>query len=236
MNHACQTVVAVFIYVACSIACTPTNPSSSDVRRFEITEPLTALKVGERWGFSVLLDLRPVANVSWTSDQTAVCAITSDGLASALRPGRATLTASDGPHTSSITVRVVPDAAGEYRGMMTLVYEKRVSGNGPWRPGSFSQAPYTAHLDQVHDHVTIWDSRLDGLVEYSGTVDVTGTINAVGKGDLGEIGKLKSTWTGDLSADARRISGEFIDVWSFFNFWGRQVLEQKIAARDLPRQ
>ena len=154
---------------------TPTSPSGGSL---QITTTRPILRAGE----TALLVMSgtssaPVTNATWTSTDTSVLTVSATGVATAVRAGRVTVTASSGTSTGTLALRVVPDYQGTWSGGLARVQVTcSVASASPLCvPGAPTAGTLTLRVVQTGDQLT---ATLVDSAEPTLTVPLTGQVQA----------------------------------------------------------
>lgn len=220
-----------------AVHCGPTPAApTSETTRLDIRGE-TVFKTGEVGTFTAVVTGRsgsiPASSVTWKSDHPEVFIIDSNGIGHAGRPGTATVTASDGERQALASVRVVPDVAGRWIGRAQNTVVRRISGQGPV-DNPKGPSYYELRVDQIRDQLTATDWTLDFRERLTGTVTDTGLLSLSGTFEDPDGGHVDtSPWIAQL--DGEHMTGRFIFVYRFTNFFGPQVIEYTFVILDLAK-
>jgi len=154
---------------------TPTSPSGGSLQ-ITTTQPTlrasatTTLVVSGSNGV-------PVTNATWTSTDTSVLTVSPLGVATAIRAGRVTVTATSGTATGTLAMRVVPDYQGTWSGgLARQQLTCSASSSSPLCiPGASTSGTLTLRITQTGDQLT---GTLVDSAEPTLTVPLTGQVQA----------------------------------------------------------
>lgn len=182
-----STVLAglALIFAGCDSGSTPTSPSGGSL---QITTTQPILRAGDTTtlvvtGGSAL----PVTGATWTTTDTSVLTVSPAGVATAIRAGRATVTATSGTSTGTLAMRVVPDYQGTWSGgLARLQLTCSASSSSPLCvPGAATSGTLTLRITQAGDQLT---GTLIDSAEPTLTVALTGQVQADDQLALAGIG------------------------------------------------
>jgi hypothetical protein len=132
---------------------TPTSPSGGTL---QITAARAVLRSGETQPLTVTSSTgAPVTGAAWTSTDTSVLAVSATGIATAVRAGRVTVTASSGSSSGSLPLRVVPDYQGIWTGAITRLQLTCSPGSTSplCVPGASTAGTVTLRIQQTGDQI-----------------------------------------------------------------------------------
>ena len=135
----------------------------------------TVLRAGETLALTVTQAGTPVTVASWTSTDTSVVVVGATGQATAGRAGRATVTATAGGTSGSLSLRVASDYSGRWTGGVARpqLTCNPVSTTPICVPGAATSGTITLQLTQIGDQVT---GTLADSAEPTAPVPVTGQV------------------------------------------------------------
>jgi hypothetical protein len=184
---------------------------------------------------------------TWSSDNTAVATIDAGGRLTAIRLGRAGITAAFESMTASTEIIVTPapgaswsgDFSGTWTGDSTEVSCTRLSGPGPspceGQERGGGRFPTTFVIHQNASAVTagatvnIFSGTLEGWVDDSGHLYLTGQLSE------GEGGTSRLRDADFTISPAGTLVGTYSWTRTFTNAFGAQILRQDWRLLDLTR-
>jgi hypothetical protein len=163
-----------FLAAGCdSNGSTPTSPSGGSL---QITTTQPILRAGDTTtlvasGSNAL----PATPASWSSTDTSVLTVSAAGVATAIRAGRVTVTATSGTSSGTLAMRVVPDYQGTWSGGLARVQLtcSASSASPLCVPGAATSGTLTLRITQTGDQLT---GTLVDSAEPTLTVPLTGQI------------------------------------------------------------
>lgn len=132
---------------------TPTSPSGGTL---QVTATRSVLRSGEAQPLTVSSSAgAPVTGVTWASTDTSVLAVSATGIATAVRAGRVTVTATVGSSSGTLSLRVVPDYQGTWSGGITRLQLTCSPGSTSplCVPGASTAGTVTLRVQQTGDQV-----------------------------------------------------------------------------------
>ncbi|MCC6161840.1 MAG: Ig-like domain-containing protein [Acidobacteria bacterium] len=143
--------VFAFLLAGCdSSSSTPTSPSGS----LQITAPRIVLRAGDTQTLTVSgVSTSPV---TWTSSDNSVVSVSASGLATAGRAGAATITATSGGASGSLSLRVASNYQGTWTGGLNRLQLTCATGSTspPCVSGASTTGTVTLRVEQIGDQVT----------------------------------------------------------------------------------
>ena len=162
-----------FLVAGCDSSSTPTSPSGGSL---QITTAHPILRASETTTLVVTgSGGAPVPTASWISTDTSVLTVSPAGMATAIRAGRVTVTATSGTASGSLALRVVPDYQGTWSGGLARVQLTcTASSTSPLCvPGAATSGTLTLRVLQTDDQLT---ATLVDSAEPALTVPLTGQV------------------------------------------------------------
>jgi hypothetical protein len=167
--------LAVLVAGCDSNSSTPTSPSGGSL---QITTTHPVLRASETTTLAVTGGSgAPVTAATWSSTDTSVLTVNAMGIATALRAGRVTVTATTGTSSGVVALRVVPDYQGTWSGgLARLQLTCSASSASPLCvPGAPTTGTLTLRIVQAADQLT---ATLVDSAEPASTVPLTGQVQA----------------------------------------------------------
>ncbi len=215
----------------------PVEPTSTGL---VIRMPADAIKIAEHMQLGAVVNGKPVS-ATWESSDPSVVTIDRAGGATGLTSGAARITAATNSMSVSVTIRVVPDHGGTWKGLMTMTSCQRITGRGPLtdcQPGNKYQIALT---------ITQSGERADGTIDLfheSTTGPVTGTVNE--QGELALQGTARNVqyqaqftivmWRTSLSESGARMAGVWTSDSVFANGFGLQHQREEYDLTHVVKQ
>ena len=219
MMRAMVMAVAGFVAMGCG---SPTTPSPATL--VTITPGTSTLMIGATETFSafaVRADGKGASvTATWTTDNPAVAPVSTQGLASALSAGVATITASYQGLSASRVLRVMPSYAGNWSGR----YRTTACSSSDPSACMYAHAPgattgvVAVFLTQLGDQVSGFVFLDDGLtIPVSGTITVSGELSL--QGEIDRQGPPSpyvlvriENWTSSINVVSRMLVGRFTQL------------------------
>ena len=166
---------------------TPTSPSGGSL---QITTTRPVLRASETTTLVVSGSSgAPVTTSTWTSTDTSVMTVGPTGIATAIRAGRVTVTATSGTSTGSLAMRVVPDYQGTWSGGLARVQLtcSAASTSPLCVPGAATSGTLTLRIIQTADQLS---ATLVDSAEPTLTIPLTGQVQADDQLALAGVGPV----------------------------------------------
>jgi len=237
-------IAAIWAAIVTSVACAASTPSAptpgpSPGEQTVIAPVLTGLSLSETVTFALVIQVgeqqHPATGVRWTTTDSDVCSIASDGRATARKLGVVTLIGSDGQRSASLALQVVQDLSGHWRGQSVLS-ATRVSGSGPYNTVTDQLGPYELRIQQVHDRISGGEWLTNFRIPLSGTVDSRGRLSLTGTIDDPDFGHEEiAPWMAEVGNDGH-LRGSALITSRYANIFGPQVVQYREEMIDIVRQ